>query len=190
MRISTSAAFAVSLMLTAGCSKEAAAPASAPAAPAEIPVSALPKVDAAKILDHIKVLSADDMEGRAPGTAGEEKAVAYIEGQFKQLGLQPGLLLRAQPLPRHRPFGAQGFRPAVPPGPPPPPHRPFRDPQVMRDLTDRVTAGEPPGGLQPQPLAPLLLSGRVPASLRIPHASVIRPRSPRVTTRALRVQSG
>jgi hypothetical protein len=30
----------------------------------------------------------------------------------------------------------------------------------MRDLT---AAGEPPGGLQPQPLPPLLLSGRLPA---------------------------
>ena len=30
------------------------------------------------------------MEGRAPGTTGEQKAVAYIQGQFKALGLAPG----------------------------------------------------------------------------------------------------
>ena len=30
------------------------------------------------------------MEGRAPGTPGEEKAVAYMEAQFKALGLKPG----------------------------------------------------------------------------------------------------
>src|SRR5690242_16202831 len=52
----------------------------------------------------------------------------------------------------------------------------------MRDLADRVAAGEPPGGLQPQPLTPLLLSGCIPAPLRIPHVSVIRPRPPDVTT--------
>ena len=92
-----------------------------------------------------------------------------------QLGLQPGPLLRAQPLPRHRAPGSERLSAAVPPGPVPPPHRPFGDPQVSCDLADPIAAGEPPGGLQPQPLTPLLLGGRVPASLRIPHASVIRP---------------
>src|SRR5205085_3326751 len=57
---------------------------------APLAVSALPRVDPAKILDHIKALSADSMEGRAPGTAGEDKAVAYIEAQYRALGLQPG----------------------------------------------------------------------------------------------------
>src|SRR5215471_2733831 len=78
------------MLAGAACSGEAPNPASASAEAAPTPISALPKVDGAKILDRIKVLSADDMEGRAPGTAGEEKAVAYLEGQFKELGLQPG----------------------------------------------------------------------------------------------------
>ena len=99
-----------------------------------------------------------------------------------QLELQPGPLLRAQLLPRHRPPGPQRLRAAVPPGPVPPPHRPWRDPQVMRDLINPVAAGEPPGGLQPQPLTPLLLGGGIPATLRIPHASVIRPQAADVTT--------
>ena len=30
------------------------------------------------------------MQGRAPGTPGEEKATAYMESQFKSLGLKPG----------------------------------------------------------------------------------------------------
>ncbi len=64
----------------------------------------------------------------------------------------------------------------------PAPDRPFGDPQVVRDLADRIATGEPPGCCQPQPLAPLLLGGRVPAPLRIPHASVIRPPRPSVTT--------
>jgi Zn-dependent M28 family amino/carboxypeptidase len=42
------------------------------------------------LLQHINDLSADSMEGRAPGTPGEEKAVAYLESQFKALGLKPG----------------------------------------------------------------------------------------------------
>jgi Zn-dependent M28 family amino/carboxypeptidase len=44
----------------------------------------------ALILGHVEALAADDMEGRAPGTRGEERAVAYLEGQFKRLGLAPG----------------------------------------------------------------------------------------------------
>src|SRR3569623_1595968 len=42
------------------------------------------------LLQHIKDLSADSMEGRAPGTPGEEKEIAYLQAQFKALGLQPG----------------------------------------------------------------------------------------------------
>ena len=47
-------------------------------------------IDTASLLQHIKDLAADSMEGRAPGTPGEEKAVAYLTQQFKALGLQPG----------------------------------------------------------------------------------------------------
>ncbi len=42
------------------------------------------------LLQHIADLSADSMEGRAPGTPGEQKAVAYMQSQFKALGLKPG----------------------------------------------------------------------------------------------------
>ena len=42
------------------------------------------------LLQHIKDLSADSMEGRAPGTPGEDKAVAYMQAQFKAIGLKPG----------------------------------------------------------------------------------------------------
>ncbi len=41
-----------------------------------------------KILKDVRVLSADDMEGRAPGTPGEEKAAAYIAQRFEESGLQ------------------------------------------------------------------------------------------------------
>jgi hypothetical protein len=37
----------------------------------------------------IKTLSADDMQGRATFTPGIEKAAQFIEGEYKQIGLQP-----------------------------------------------------------------------------------------------------
>jgi Zn-dependent M28 family amino/carboxypeptidase len=91
MRILTCAACA--LVLLTGCGKDEPKPAASAPAPSQaapIPVAQLPKVDSAKILDHIKALSADEMQGRGPGTPGEEKTVAYIESQFKAIGLQPG----------------------------------------------------------------------------------------------------
>ncbi len=39
---------------------------------------------------HVEALSADAFEGRAPGTAGEEKAVQYLIEQFRAAGLEPG----------------------------------------------------------------------------------------------------
>lgn len=44
---------------------------------------------------HIRTLSDDWFEGRAPGTAGEDKTVAYLSGAFAGVGLQPGGDLRA-----------------------------------------------------------------------------------------------
>ncbi|ACB75718.1 M28 family metallopeptidase [Opitutus terrae] len=45
---------------------------------------------AERMLAHTKVLASDEFEGRAPGSAGEEKTVAYLTQEFKKLGLQPG----------------------------------------------------------------------------------------------------
>jgi Zn-dependent M28 family amino/carboxypeptidase len=42
------------------------------------------------LLRHIKILSADEFEGRAPGTRGEELTVNYLLEEFKKLGLKPG----------------------------------------------------------------------------------------------------
>ena len=50
----------------------------------------LPKVEAPRVLEHIKVLSSDEYQGRAPGTPGEEKTIQYLTGQFKEIGLLPG----------------------------------------------------------------------------------------------------
>ena len=42
------------------------------------------------VMKHIQVLASDDYTGRAPGTDGETKSVAYIIEQAKAIGLQPG----------------------------------------------------------------------------------------------------
>jgi Zn-dependent M28 family amino/carboxypeptidase len=49
-----------------------------------------PTIDANLLLNHIKVLSSDEFEGRGPGSKGEELTVAYLTEQFKKAGLQPG----------------------------------------------------------------------------------------------------
>ena len=51
---------------------------------------ALPPIDGAAVLEHTKVLASDAFEGRAPGTPGEEKTVAYLVEQLKKAGLAPG----------------------------------------------------------------------------------------------------
>lgn len=55
-----------------------------------LPVSAdtLSPVEA-RLRDHVKYLSSDELEGRAPGTAGDEKAAQFIAEQFRQAGLKP-----------------------------------------------------------------------------------------------------
>src|SRR5260370_27954355 len=42
------------------------------------------------VMNHIKVLSSDEFEGRGPGTHGEELSINYIADQFKRIRLAPG----------------------------------------------------------------------------------------------------
>jgi len=49
-----------------------------------------PEVSTEDLSMHIKVLASDEFGGRAPGTAGEDKTVAYLTQQFQRLGLKPG----------------------------------------------------------------------------------------------------
>jgi len=55
----------------------------------KLPIAA-PAISVPALLEHVKVLSSDQFEGRAPGTHGEDLTVAYIEDQFKKVGLKPG----------------------------------------------------------------------------------------------------
>ena len=57
---------------------------------AQKPVSELPGIDQARVLDHIRTLASDEYEGRLPGTKGEELTVKYISEQYKAAGLEPG----------------------------------------------------------------------------------------------------
>jgi len=64
--------------------------ASGAAAPLAVPEAALAAIDTATLMTHIRVLSADSLLGRGPGTVGEDKTIAYLDGQFKAMGLLPG----------------------------------------------------------------------------------------------------
>lgn len=55
-----------------------------------VPAEATAAIDTATLMRHIRVLANDSLLGRQPGSVGEDKTVAYIEGQFKAIGLAPG----------------------------------------------------------------------------------------------------
>jgi Zn-dependent M28 family amino/carboxypeptidase len=74
------------LALTTACQK---------AASLDVAVDALPQVEVpalseATMKDVTRELSLDSYEGRAPGSVGEEKTVAYLIAKFKAAGLEPG----------------------------------------------------------------------------------------------------
>ena len=73
-------------VLMAGCDRSATKSANG-AAPDP---TALETITPADLLRRTQELAADSMEGRAPGTPGEDKTVAYLTAQFQALGLQPG----------------------------------------------------------------------------------------------------
>jgi hypothetical protein len=51
--------------------------------------AATPPIDPDRILTHIKFLASDDLEGRANGSAGLDKAANYIAMAFRDAGLRP-----------------------------------------------------------------------------------------------------
>ena len=62
---------------------------------AEVPHPSLPEAASTvlqeqPLLDEITVLASDSFLGRLPGTVGEDRTVAYLEQQFKAIGLEPG----------------------------------------------------------------------------------------------------
>src|ERR1041384_3789748 len=77
-RMKTRAGF-LALLITTACAKQG-----------PLTLAQLPDVDINQVLNHVKVLSSDEFEGRAPGSKGEELTVAYLIDQFKKIGLKPG----------------------------------------------------------------------------------------------------
>jgi Zn-dependent M28 family amino/carboxypeptidase len=61
-------------------------------------------ISAERIKAHIVYLASDRLEGRGPGTRGEELTTEYLEGEFKKAGLKPvgerGTYLQRVPLVR------------------------------------------------------------------------------------------
>jgi hypothetical protein len=53
-------------------------------------LAAPPTPPAAWLLDHVKTLAAPEMEGRASGSPGAERAARHIAAEFQRLGLRPG----------------------------------------------------------------------------------------------------
>src|SRR5690349_11444160 len=92
-RVTLNATLAVTICAAAAaCNREqpaapattspaASAPAqqAGPLPPPAVPLSALPKIDSAAVLDTIKKMSSDKFQGRAPGTVGEQITVGYLE---------------------------------------------------------------------------------------------------------------
>ena len=82
------ATLALMVASLAACAKETAG-GSAPASPGAANAAAQ-AIASDSLLQHIRDLSDDSTEGRAPGTPGEQKTIAYMQNQFKALGLKPG----------------------------------------------------------------------------------------------------
>ncbi len=70
------------LALTTACQKDVAVDA--------LPQVEVPALSEATMKDVTRELSLDSYEGRAPGSVGEEKTVAYLIAKFKAAGLEPG----------------------------------------------------------------------------------------------------
>ena len=60
---------------------------------ASVPAELKPGFDSIQandIMQHTRILSSDEYEGRGPGTKGEELSVKYLTEQYQRLGLKPG----------------------------------------------------------------------------------------------------
>ncbi|MDE0932321.1 MAG: peptidase M20, partial [Novosphingopyxis baekryungensis] len=82
----TAKALALALLTTA------AGPALAQTAPEPLRTAQAGQtgIDAETLTEIAGTLASDQFEGRAPGTAGEDKTIGYLIGRFEALGLEPG----------------------------------------------------------------------------------------------------
>jgi Zn-dependent M28 family amino/carboxypeptidase len=81
---------AVLAAVTAACGGRSDEAAARAGGQQQLAVADMPQIDHDAIMEHIRVLSSDEFEGRAPGSRGEELTVQYLTDQFEKLGLKPG----------------------------------------------------------------------------------------------------
>src|SRR5688572_26465508 len=74
------------------------------AAASLVPAAGPPSISAERIKADVVYLASDRLEGRGPGTRGEELTTDYLEAEFKKAGLKPagerGTYLQPVPLVR------------------------------------------------------------------------------------------
>ena len=89
-----STALVAAALALAACTKPADPPKPGASGDAPPPAAAAHAFDAAinatDFSEHVKTLASDAFEGRAPGSPGEDKTVAYLKAQFERMGLKPG----------------------------------------------------------------------------------------------------
>jgi Zn-dependent M28 family amino/carboxypeptidase len=72
---------AVLAMVLAACA--------APAPTSELAAQSAASIDTARMIDDVRTLAHDTMEGRRTGTTGAERAQAFLRGRYAELGVQP-----------------------------------------------------------------------------------------------------
>src|SRR3954470_6890339 len=64
--------------------------------------AAMARITSAEIAAHVRFLADDQLEGRKPGTPGDELAIKYLATQLEAMGYQPagdnGTFLQKVPL--------------------------------------------------------------------------------------------
>src|SRR5215208_485210 len=94
-RISAMVSFAAVLTFAFACTSAPTNLSTNSSAPSNSSVAAELKpafdaITANDIMQHTRVISADEYEGRGPGTKGEELTVKYLTEQYQRIGLKPG----------------------------------------------------------------------------------------------------
>src|SRR6185437_4020059 len=54
----------------------------------DVPLKYAETITQTDLKKHLTIIASAEMEGRETGTEGQRKAAAYIESQFKEIGLQ------------------------------------------------------------------------------------------------------
>ena len=89
-RLSAIATFAAASVFISACSEQPAEVATAQSEQAPEATTDLQFTEVnPRLAEYIKTLSSDEFQGRAPATKGEELTVAYLEDNFRRIGLKP-----------------------------------------------------------------------------------------------------